>query len=462
MTDTDPATTQTESSQWQPIDGSEGYTSYWSGSHKEGDFVQLYIPDRPLESSPPKVIVYMHGFALSLPRFYKAHIEKLVLDGYYVIFPDFQRSNYPDPDEEPRSHPNLIAWLSLIAASILALFKGRASASTDELKGECRCKQLLDPKPFELLRIALGFSLSFSVISVIFSIFNRRYGKNLLNLLGTVAISLFNKPANWGTNAIALTDEALAKIAAEREGFDPTHIDLLVFGHSLGGLLALSWESSLANASDRPTNPPNLSPYQIFTADPAPTTELGIPGFVLVILKVLRVPFATSPLLIRNTGPNVTVPITIVHGQDDRIVKPTEWTKPSFGQSKPNYQYIAGDAKMLYFSLTKNKELVAFHNQAVTSTQYFDEDVFENFGGVKEGPNAFNLDFIWPWVNQVAVNNVMPKELLKILPPKKIQVVDTLPPKKQSWQKWLVAIGGAIALAALGYWIWQQFGVVTS
>ena len=438
-----------DASQWHKIPG-KGYTAYWSGSHKEGDFIQVYVPDRPPETDSPKAIVYLHGFALSLPRFYEKHLEVLAQNGYYVIFPDFQRSNYPDPNEERQSKPNLITWLSLIAATLLALLKGKASVSTDELQGDCRCEKLSDPKPFRLLRIALGLAISFVIIYLVFSIFNRRYGKNLLSLLGTVGISLFNYPENWGENAISLTDKALSKVTEERATFNPAELDLLVFGHSLGGLLALSWETFL------PQDRPDLKPYQVFTADPAPSTELGIPGFVMVILKILRVPFATSPLLIRNTGKNVTVPVTVVHGQDDRIVPPESWTVPPRGQKQSNFQSIAGETNMLYFSLSdKAENLIAFHNQAVTSTQYFDDDVFENFGGVKDGPNAFNRDFIWPWVNGVVDSNVMPKDLLGEFPPKKIEVTDSLPPKPQNWRQWLWVFGGAIALAGLGYWIWQ-------
>ncbi len=53
-----------------------------------------------------------------------------------------------------------------------------------------------------------------------------------------------------------------------------------------------------------------------------------------------------------------------------------------------NYDAIASQEKAIYFSYNSqvNSQLVAFHNQAVTSTQYYGDGLFKHFGGVKNGP----------------------------------------------------------------------------
>lgn len=86
----------------------EGYTIYQSGSHIRGDFIQVFVPNCPYQDSQNKrrLIVYLHGFALSLPKFYQRHLEELAQKGYYVFFPDFQKSDYPDDIESKNWQPS--------------------------------------------------------------------------------------------------------------------------------------------------------------------------------------------------------------------------------------------------------------------------------------------------------------------------------------------------------------------
>lgn len=42
-------------------------------------------------------MLYLHGFALCMPSFYENHLLALAAEGSIVFFPDFQRSDYPDP-----------------------------------------------------------------------------------------------------------------------------------------------------------------------------------------------------------------------------------------------------------------------------------------------------------------------------------------------------------------------------
>lgn len=439
-------TATTEVVQWH-VEQKEGYRLYWSGSHREGDFVQAYVPDSL--SANPKVIVYLHGFSLCLPEFYAQHLEALVKQGHVVVFPDFQQSTYPDPDQPAADPPNFGTWLASSLQFALAAIRRRDRAETDVLPG-CRSQQLPDPTPGKQLRVSLAVSLIFAAIYLVYFIFQRTYGKNLLTLISTVARSLLHQPSDWAEDAIALTESAIAKLGEDYPDF--ASYETIVFGHSLGGLLALSWQQFVAAESP-------LSPNQIFTADPAPTTDLGIPRPAVWILKLFRVPFADAPLTIQETGSSLTVPVTIVHGASDRIVPPQTWVRTQGTQYYTNFDAIASDSKAIYFSLSNEQQeppLVAFHNQAVTNTTYYDDDLFEHFGGVKEHPNAYNFQLIWPWLIGVVEENLQPDRLPGRLPPKTIEVSDSLPPAPFPWRGFsrvflFMGIGSA---AVILLWSW--------
>ena len=434
--------------EWQEI-RKEGYRIYWSGSHREGDFVQVYAPESLPAGEKPKVIVYLHGFALCLPRFYAQHLETLVAQGYFVIFPDFQRSTYPDPDEsEEMDESRLTGWFSLLVSVVSTAINPLKANSSLESPGPCRSRKLEDPNLPKLFRVSLSLLVIFGIVNLIISIFNRTLGKNLNQLLSTVGLSLLHRPKEWADDAIDLAEAALNRLAQDYPVLKETDPEVVVFGHSLGGLLALSWQSFLEAGQEK------LKPIQIFTADPAPSTELGIPGPVIWLLKLFFVPFATEPLEIKETGKNLTLPVTILHGASDRIVPPKEWIKPPLFSKKSNYDCITSTAKQLYFSLSDpdNSSLVAFHNQAVTSTCYFSDLLFENFGGVKRGANAYNLQIIWPWLQGVVNNNIPPQDLAEQLPPEDVQVSLTLPKSSDRWKTILAIILGLASLAAVGYW----------
>jgi hypothetical protein len=96
---------------------------------------------------------------------------------------------------------------------------------------------------------------------------------------------------------------------------------------------------------------------------------------------------------------------------------------------------------------------VAFHNQAVTSTKYYDDDLFRSFGGVKHGANAYNTAWIWPALTALFQDRVPPAELLNNLPCRPpFDVVDAPPPApRQRWRWWLVL--ALTVVAALVWWL---------
>ncbi len=436
--------------EWQEI-SKENYRIYWSGSHREGDFVQVYAPESLAANTKPKVIVYLHGFALCLPQFYAQHLEALVAQGYFVVFPDFQRSTYPNPDEpEEMDESHLINWFSLVVSVALTILNPFKSNESLESPGPCRGRKLENPNLAKLFRVSLSLTVIFGIVNLIVSVFNRTFGKNLNQLLSTIGLSLLHRPKEWGAEAVDLTEIALLRLAQDYPFLQKADPEVVVFGHSLGGLLALSWQSFLESSQEK------LQPIQIFTADPAPSTELGIPGPIIWLLKLFFVPFATDPLEIKATGKKLTLPVTILHGASDRIVPPKEWNDPPLFGSQSNYDYIASAEKQLYFSLSDptDPSLVAFHNQAVTNTCYFSDELFKNFGGVKKGPNAYNCEIIWPWLQGVVDNNILPQDLASQFPPQAVQVSLTLPEKSvEGWKIFLGVLLGLAALAGISYWI---------
>jgi hypothetical protein len=447
---------------WQHIISKEGYKIYQSGSHKEGNFIQVFVPDIPYRDAAGKLrlITYLHGFALCLPKFYQDHLEILAKKGYYVVFPDFQKSFYPDDitNQVSAEKTPLSFWFNILRN---VLSKWKKFNLEDALQSDRRTKigpvvrKLVKPTPFKYLRI----SLALIVLILLIRLLNLRYGKHLIQLISTVALSLAHSPVEWIQQAIDLTDAAWQKLGQDTPDLAKSEFDFYVFGHSLGGLLSLSWPIYLEE------NQQAFFPKQIITADPAPSTEMGIPQTVLWILKLFFSPFAQQPINIRKIGSQLTVPIGILHGVDDKIVKPGAWVDRSFWQQSSNFDCIASKQKKIYFSLSNsenNPPLVAFHNQAVTDTTYFDDALFAKLGGVKKKPNIYNYQYIWSGLDLVVTNQAEVNQLLSKFnqPGSPLVVTDTLPEKPTNFTKIAIALLGGLSLLALGYWFWQSYTLV--
>lgn len=453
------ATTLNSEASWQKIPQT-GYTLYQSGSHLQGTFVQVLVPEKPYfdADGKRKVITYLHGFALCLPKFYQQHLVKLAAEnGYYVVFPDFQNSDYPDEIDQSKLVPSrdkrhLFFWYQMAIDTIAKRQESSASKfkkqnrKADEFH---RIRQAPEePSPLKCLLIALALVVIIVVVRLVY-VFSPSYSKNLVKLISTVGLSLLYSPRVWMDRAIGLTAQAWEKLGQDDPNLGNAPFDFYVFGHSLGGLLALSWPSYVQDERFRPR--------QVLTADPAPSTELGIPGIAIAVLKLFRSPFAQEPITIRETGADLRVPVGILHGVDDNLVTPQAWVGRS-GQGS-NFDAIASTQKQIYFSLSEKQDkppLDAFHNQAVTDTTYFDDALFKNFGGVKHSPNAYNDQYVWPGLELVIRDQVAASDLLDKFPLTTIQVTDELP-QKGSVLPW-VLLGAGLALAGVVYW-WMRAGM---
>lgn len=442
------------------------YYVYQCGSHADGTFIRVYVPEAAENSGTKlKAILYLHGFALCMPSFYEAHLVDLVKEGYIVFFPDFQRSFYPNtppkaPNPSRQSRANFQIWLS-VATQLPAQESTQDSRTTDNIqsilsevyeRGDVGLgRGLSECSNKEFRGVARALVVIIALLNV-FSWFQRKYGKNLIHLLSTVGLSLVHRPTEWLDNAIALTEDAWEYLTQQERYSHWNHeqLDTFAFGHSLGGLIALSLPFGLKNSPDN-----RFFPQQIVTADPAPSTEMGIPTFAIWILKLFRAPFTAEPLLIQNTGKSLTVPVAILHGGSDKLVPPRQWVVATNGQCS-NYEAIASQDKAIYFSYSNPQAqppLVAFHNQAVTCTEYYDDALFKNFGGVKNRPNAYNKDYVWPGATEIFKKKATPENLLGHLNTPDFQVKITPPNDSSKLLTRLAWIVGTILLLGGGYWI---------
>jgi len=336
-----------------------GYSICQRGSHCNGTFIRVYIPDAAAQPGHPlKAILYLHGFALCMPSFYEAHLIDLVKKGYIVFFPDFQRSCYPntlpqDPTPQRISKARFKTWWSIArppASESHKLMDDICSKVCEEHHVDGVDKALgpgLQESTAEELRGVAQSLLLIIVLLNIISLFRREYGKNLIHLLSTVGLSLLHSPAQWLEDAIALTEEAWESLS-DREQYshwDRKTLEKFAFGHSLGGLLALSVPFELKHK-------PNhwFVPKRIVVADPAASTDMGIPHFVICILRLFNVPFTKDPIRIQDTGKDLVEPVAILHGGADKLVPPRQWMSAS-GRESDNYKAIASKEKEIYFPI---------------------------------------------------------------------------------------------------------------
>lgn len=434
------------------------------GCHHDGTFVRVYVPSKAADPSQPlRTIQYLHGFALCLPAFYEDHLRELAKQGWIVIFPDFQRSTYR---YEPLSQSKSSKKVSLTLHSSLKwgrtirslLRRGREQRLLPEDLPKDLGSQLLDQtmqlgcslpalRVKDLRRVLLPWLLIQLVLAVI-GWFRRTYARNLGELIGTVLLSLAYAPEDWLRNAATLTQNAWDDLASlpEYAHWRSSPQRFYVFGHSLGGLLALSLPFLQTKGQTG-----HLQPQAILACDPATSTTMGIPKLALWLLRLFNSPFTSAPLDIKQVGPMLTIPVTILHGLEDTIVPPQLWAVQG---GKGGFDAIASSTKALYFASSNrmlDPDLIAFHNQAVTSTQTYDDALFKSFGGAKIRPNAYNTNWIWPSLTALFTEAALPNNLLQHLGPRPFEVSTEPPRRRRRLWVWLLVIAEIVAIAASQY-----------
>ncbi|NEO80553.1 alpha/beta hydrolase [Moorena sp. SIO4G3] len=305
------------------------------GTHSNGDYIKAYIPCTPYQDDPNdpniqnfKAVIYLHGFALGIPKIYETHLLHLVKQGFFVFFPDYQHDDYKDD---------------------------------------------------RIFRIG-----------------------NMIELIKTVVKSLNYSPEEWIKGAIKSTSDAFKKVEVStttKKTLNDSNVDVYLFGHSLGGLLALSWPHYLSQEDQEVQQ--KLNPLQVIAADPMSDSLSDLPDIVTPDIDsknlTSNLPFFENPISIENTGHSLTMPVAILHGQDDHIITLDSWTEP--------FQAIASPNKKIYFSQTDDHgepNLLANHNQCVTNTSALLYDRLANLlGGSKSEADNLNWCYIWSALDQV-------------------------------------------------------------
>lgn len=340
------------------------YTTNEYGHHYEGNYIKVYIPDKPYADDRGKyrLIVYLHGFSLGIPQFYEAHLEHLVKQGYFVFFPDFQKDLYGQDNIYLRDIDSIVRDVNTVR-----------DVSSPSLPSYI----------VDYLR---------HWVEQTFNI-NRKDAEDILKLILAVSLSLFSPPESWLKAAICSTQNAGAQVQSITHISLSTQADVYLFGHSLGGLFALSWCQFLA------TNQSWLQPKQVIVADPVPDSLSNLPALVKLLLNEYFCcsPFILHPMNIRDTGASLLVPVGILYGAEDTIAPPTSWQQ-ACPSRKSAYDCIASQQKQIYFSYTDTygqPPLAANHNQSVTDTTYIPNFLANMLGGTKTALDDFHYRFIW-------------------------------------------------------------------
>jgi hypothetical protein len=225
------------------------------------------------------------------------------------------------------------------------------------------------------------------------------YQDSLPTTVGDLLRSLFRpfpiSPQGWLRGAAASVAGAYA-----RAGLAGADVDTYLFGHSLGGLFAMSWP-----ALARGLVPDALMPRQVVVANPIPDSESLIPAPNRVMGRMLGA--FRDRVDIADTGGALRVPVAILHGSGDTLVPArAAWAGP-FGA-------IASAQKRFYCSQSDDHgtpALVADHAQATVDTGFLPEPMVKMSVGGVGSENTLDWRYIWSGLDQVIRDHVCADKL---------------------------------------------------
>jgi hypothetical protein len=204
---------------------------------------------------------------------------------------------------------------------------------------------------------------------------------------------------SFKTTGEAMIRQAHAAVmnAMEAVSLPVDRCDILLFGHSVGGLFALSWP--YFNGPD--------GIRAIFAADPIPATA-SLPAWLMDASRkelarqsatdLSLLPFLAQPVKASETGQGLSnIPTAILVGNSDKFVKISDWQR-----LWPN---LATTHKRLYISQTDNyygiyrcdaqRGLTAYHNQSVTNTLFYGPDDLQGLIGGAGLQNDLRWRCVW-------------------------------------------------------------------
>lgn len=240
-----------------------------------------------------------------------------------------------------------------------------------------------------------GFYVFYPIYQRGFCQIQQSFWKNLFEL----STAVLNP---YPVNAVGWIEAAVESVKNAYEQIETLHsgIDTYVFGHSLGGLQALSWPYYASG-----NLPDQLLPQQVIAANPIPTSDANIPLLIRCLLNVLGA--FKNKIDIHKTGEHLTVPVAILHGDKDSIVPTHAW--------KNRFEDIKSPHKKFYLSKTDRHGhpiMHADHMQSTVYTGFFPDWMARLILGGVGVENNLNWRYIWFALDQIIHEKVRADQLV--------------------------------------------------
>ena len=100
----------------------------------------------------------------------------------------------------------------------------------------------------------------------------------------------------WAKRAVSTVDQALEELGDQVQADE-----VYLYGHSLGGLIALAWQAE-----------GGVTPRAAVLSHPQVNAQEGIPAFVRYFLKIIEIPW-------RDYAPAIHFPVIVLNGDEDTI-----------------------------------------------------------------------------------------------------------------------------------------------
>ncbi|MDJ0708713.1 MAG: hypothetical protein QNJ46_36080 [Leptolyngbyaceae cyanobacterium MO_188.B28] len=241
-----------------------------------------------------------------------------------------------------------------------------------------------------------GFYVFYPIYQRLICTFSHNLLCTFIKVIGAIFDPCRIDTEKWVINAISSVNNAYADMKDLHD-----NVDFFLFGHSLGGLQALSWPYYSNECQTE--NSLQIAPQQILAADPIPTSNSNIPQPIRGLIQ----PLFKNIVRIDCTGRALKVPVGILHGASDHIVDLKNWID--------NFHHINSQQKRLYVSTSDDHgypSLSADHMQASINTNFFLPNWLSKLflGGVGTEDNL-NWRYIWFALDQVVRGQMLAHEL---------------------------------------------------
>lgn len=190
--------------------------------------------------------------------------------------------------------------------------------------------------------------------------------------------------------------------ASVTKAMDAVHLpadncDIVLFGHSVGGLFALSWPFFNGTAQIK----------AIFAADPIPATA-SLPSTLLDAARkenartssrdLSLFPFLAHPVRACVTGAGLhNIPTAVLVGNSDKFVKISDWQQlwPKLATTDKRLYISQTDTYYGIYRCDAQRALIAYHNQSVTNTLLYGPDDLQGLLGGAGLENDLRWRCVW-------------------------------------------------------------------